>query len=145
MKWAFAAFVLFVMGMIGVMIFLFFTATTVPNEQDYYVLKEAAEAAMIDSIDIAYYRLTGEIKINQEKFVTNFYHRFYSVSTYGKGDYSIEYYDISESPAKVSIKIIDNTRNYILFNSNVDSSDSGLKTRIYNELTLIIDGKKGNC
>lgn len=145
MKWSFAVIGVFLLGIIGVVVIMFFMETTVTNEQDYYALKEAAEAAMIDSIDIAYYRLTGEIKISKDKFVTNFHHRFAEVATYGEGNYTIEWYDIIESPAKISIRIVDNTRKYTIFDTKVDSDDDKLQARIVNELSLIIDGEKGYC
>ena len=34
------------------------------KEADYYLLKETSEAAMLDSVDIGYYRMTGHIKID---------------------------------------------------------------------------------
>ncbi len=145
MKWSFAAIGVFLLGFIGIVIILFFTEATVSNEQDYYTLKEAAEASMIDSIDIAYYRLTGDIKISQEKFVDVFTRRFSQVSTYGQGNYSIDFYQIIESPAKVSIRIVDNTKKYTLLNTSVDSENSKLQAKIVNELSLIINGKKSSC
>ena len=145
MKWSFAVIGIFILSFIGIVFILFVTESNVTNEQDYYALKEAAEAAMIDSIDIAYYRLTGEIKISQEKFVTSFRQRFIQTATYGAGDYTIQWYDFSESPAKVSIRIIDNTNKYAILNFNADAEDSDLQSKIVNELSVIVDGEKGYC
>ena len=36
--------------------------------KDYYLLKEVTEAAMIDAIDLVYYRQTGDLKIIKEKY-----------------------------------------------------------------------------
>ena len=83
MKWSFATVGLIMMGLFGFIIIIMFNEITVSNEQDYYTLKDATEAAMIESVDVAYYRLTGEIKMNQEKFVENFTRRFTETSTFG--------------------------------------------------------------
>ena len=81
MKWSFAAVGLILIGLFGIIIIMLFNEITVSNEQDYMTLKDATEAAMIESIDVAYYRLTGEIKMSQEKFVENFTRRFTETST----------------------------------------------------------------
>ena len=137
MKWSFATLGVIMIGLFGIVIILLFNEITVSNEQDYYTLKDATEAAMIESIDVAYYRLTGEIKMSQEKFVENFTRRFTETSTFGQGNYSIEFYQISETPPKVSLRIVDNTNSYNIytFNSNVEET----QTKIINELSAILD------
>ena len=137
MKWSFASIGLIIIGFFGLVIILLFNEITVSNEQDYYTLKDATEAAMIESVDVAYYRLTGEIKISQEKFVENFTRRFTETSTFGQGNYSIEFYQISETPPKVSLRIVDNTNSYNIytFNSDVEAT----QTKIINELSAILD------
>ena len=72
MKWSFASVGLVAAGLVGVVIILLFQNLTVNNEEDYYLLKEILEASMIDSVDLAYYRDTGKLKIVQEKLVENF-------------------------------------------------------------------------
>ena len=141
MKWSFASLGVIMVGLFGILIIMLFNEITVSNEQDYYTLKDATEAAMIESVDIAYYRLTGEIKISQEKFVENFTRRFTETSTFGQGDYSIEYYQIIESPAKVSLRIVDNTNGYNIYNT-FDSSLGETRATIVNELSAILDGYK---
>ena len=137
MKWSFATAGLIIIGLFGIVIIMLFHEITVSNEQDYYTLKEATEAAMLESVDIAYYRLTGDIKISQEKFVENFARRFKKSATFGQGDYIIEYYQIIEYPAKVSLRIIDPTNTYNVY--KVETS-----TNIVNELSAIIDGYELN-
>lgn len=138
MKWSFASVGLIMIGLFGIIIIMLFNEITVSNEQDYYTLKEATEAAMIESIDIAYYRLTGDIKISQEKFVENFTRRFTETSTFGQGNYNIEYYEISESPPKVSLRIVDATNSYNIYNTySVDVDATQLD--IVNELSAILD------
>ena len=137
MKWSFASVGVILIGLFGIVIILMFNEITVSNEQDYQTLKEAAEAAMIEAVDVAYYRLTGEIKISQEKFVENFTRRFTETSTFGQGNYDIEFYQISETPPKVSLRIVDNTNKYNIytFNSDVEQTE----TKIVNELSAILD------
>ena len=115
-----------------------FNEITVSNEQDYYTLKDATEAAMIESIDVAYYRLTGELKMSQEKFVENFTRRFTETSTFGQGNYDIIYHQISETPPKVSLRIVDATNSYNIYNTfSVDLDPT--QVNIVNELSAILD------
>lgn len=141
MKWSFASVGVIVMGLFGLLIIILFSEITVSNEQDYYTLKDATEAAMIESIDIAYYRLTGEIKMSQEKFVENFTRRFSETSTFGQGNYSIEFYQISEYPAKVSLRIVDSTKSYNIYNTYSVDIDA-TQINVVNELSAILDGYK---
>ncbi len=136
MKWSFASVATIVLGIFGLFIILLFSEITVSNEQDYYSLKEATEAAMIESVDIAYYRLTGDVKIVKEKFVENFTRRFTETSTFGQGNYQIDFYQISETPPKVSIRIIDKTTNYRIYSYDSENYN------ILNEITAILDTYK---
>lgn len=136
MKWSFASVATIVLGIFGLFIILLFSEITVSNEQDYYSLKEATEAAMIESVDIAYYRLTGDVKIVKEKFVENFTRRFTETSTFGQGNYQIDFYQISETPPKVSIRILDKTTNYSIYSYDSESYN------ILNEITAILDTYK---
>ena len=148
MKWSFASIGLIILGLFGIMIIMLFNDITVSNEQDYYTLKYATEASMIEAVDVAYYRLTGEIKINQEKFVENFTRRFAQTSTFGQGNYGIEFYQIIEYPAKVSLRIIDYTDGYNIYTYNnkytstYDVHVDTTQAKIVNELSAILDGYK---
>ena len=141
MKWSFAAVGLIMIGLFGILIILLFNEITVSNEQDYYTLKDATEAAMIESVDVAYYRLTGEIKISKEKFVENFTRRFVETSTFGQGNYDIQFYQIVECPAKVSLRIVDSTNSYNIYNTFSTELDA-TQLNIVNELSAILDGYK---
>ena len=141
MKWSFASIGVIIMGLFGLLIIILFNESTVSNEQDYYTLKDATEAAMIESIDVAYYRLTGEIKMSKEKFVENFTRRFTETSTFGQGNYNIEFYQISVSPAKVSLRIIDSTNSYNIYNTYSVDIDA-TQINVVNELSAILDGYK---
>ncbi len=139
MKWSFAAVGLIIIGLFGIMIIVLFHEITVSNEQDYFTLKEATEASMIEAVDTTYYRLTGKIKMSAEKFVENFTQRFTKSATFGQGNYYIEFYQIIEYPAKVSLRIVDATNSYSIFTSFDDSLGS-TQTNIVNELSAILDG-----
>lgn len=105
MKWSFATVGVIMLGIIGVAIILLFQSITTNNENDYYLLKEVTEAAMIDAIDIPYYRETGDLKIVKEKFVENFTRRFAESTIFVSSTYTIKSYDIIETPPKVSVVI----------------------------------------
>ena len=139
MKWSFASVGLIMLGLFGIVIIMLFNDITVSNEQDYYTLKYATEASMLEAVDVAYYRLTGEIKISKEKFVENFTRRFTETSTFGQGNYGINFYQILEYPAKVSLEIYDKTSGYNIYtyNSSVDTTQAD----IVNRLSAILDGE----
>lgn len=141
MKWSFASLGVIVMGLFGLLIIILFNEITVSNEQDYYNLKDAAEAAMYESVDISYYRLTGKIKISQEKFVENFTRRFTETSTFGQGNYGIIFYELSEIPAKVSLRVVDLTNEYNIYNSfNGGEVDiDATQITVVNELSAILE------
>ena len=75
------------------------------NELDYYLLRDTTEAAMIDAVDVGYYRVSGGvIRIDKEKFVENFVRRFADAVQQDR-NYDLRFYDINETPPKVSIKV----------------------------------------
>ena len=74
------------------------------GELDYYLVKETAEAAMEDAIDVEYYRLNSLIRIDKEKFVESFLRRF-ADNVDNTRSYKIGFYDINEVPPKVSVKV----------------------------------------
>lgn len=80
MKWSFASVGMIVLGIIGVMVIVLFQQITTSNENDYYLLKEITEASMIESIDLKYYRETGDLKIIKEKFVENFTKKIFRIN-----------------------------------------------------------------
>lgn len=136
MKWSFANVSLLIFGFFGILIVTFFNELTVSNEQDYYTLKDAVEASMFEAVDVTYFRLTGSIKINQEKFVENLTRRFSEVATFGEGNYNLEFYQISESPPKVSVRVVDATNSYNIFGT---FGTDPTQINIVNEVTAIMD------
>ena len=131
MKWAFSSVGMVAAGLVGIMIILLFQELTVNNEEEYYLLKEITEAAMIDSVDLAYYRDKGRLKIVQEKFVENFVRRFAeSASVLNTKNYSIEFFDIMEMPPKASVILHTTTRDYTIFGNTFEPQDYGVENSL---------------
>ena len=78
------------------------------SELDYYLVKETSEAAMIDAIDVGYYRENGLLRIYKEKFVESFIRRF-ADSVDNTRNYQVSFYDLNEVPPKVSVKVDSST------------------------------------
>ena len=91
-------------GIFSIFFIYFFQSITNTDEHNYHLLKETTEAAMVDAIDLATYRESGEVKIDREKFIENFLRRFAESATLSR-TYKIEIYDINEEPPKVSLKV----------------------------------------
>ena len=121
------AYFFIVMGILGLVIINTSSNLLMTNEQDYYILKEVTEAAMIDAIDYRAFRdglgydgvtpytdsesmhcITGKpgtIRILKEKFVENFTFRFANAVDMAK-KYKLVLNDIQECPPKVSVTLI---------------------------------------
>ncbi len=127
MKWSFESVGVIGFCLIGLTILFLFGVLTINNESDYYNLKETTEAAMLESIDIAYYRDTGELKLVQERFVENFIKRFTATVGFGTSGYNIIFEDIIERPVKVSIVISSSTGDYQVMG---DTSSYEIKNKI---------------
>lgn len=93
------------------------------NELDYYLLRETTEAAMTDAVDVGYYRLSGLIRIDKEKFVESFVRRF-SENVSNARTYDIGFYDINETPPKVSVLVQSDTA------SSINGESVGISNRI---------------
>lgn len=78
------------------------------SELDYYLVKETAEAAMIDAVDVKYYRENGLLRVDKEKFVESFLRRF-ADSVDNTRNYQVAFYDLNEVPPKVSVKVDSST------------------------------------
>lgn len=139
MKWSFASVGLIVFGLIGLAIIILFQNITTNNENDYYLLKEATEASMIDAINMDYYRETGELKITKEKFVESFTRRFAESTVFASSEYTINYFDIMEEPPKVTVSINTGIGEYTIYQ---DTSDY----HVANTLSAILEyyGKDGS-
>ena len=104
MKESFWGYLVTIFGVVSIAIVYLFQTITNLNEHNYTLLKETTEAAMIDALDLATYRQTGIVRIDQEKFVENFVRRFANNVQLAK-EYKIEIFDVHEEPPKVSIKV----------------------------------------
>ena len=79
------------------------------NELDYYLLEETTEAAMLDAVDIAYYRESGgTLRMDREKFAESFLRRF-AASINASRNYRIRIIDLNEIPPKVSVQVDSST------------------------------------
>ncbi len=98
------------------------------NELDYYLLRETTEAAMTDAVDVGYYRLSGLLRIDKEKFVESFVRRF-SENVSNSRTYDIGFYDINETPPKVSV----------LVQSETTASVNGESLSLSNQIDVILE------
>ena len=98
------------------------------NELDYHLLKETTEAAMTDAVDVGYYRLSGLLRIDKEKFVESFVRRF-AQNVSNSRTYDIGFYDINETPPKVSV----------LVQSETAASVNGESLSLSNKVDVILE------
>lgn len=149
-----------ILGIFAAAILLLFGSLSVKDEQNYYLLKEVTEAAMLDSVDKIAYEVgltqeevdnnesvlcvsgkPGTIRIIKEQFVENFTRRFAEVVGIN-ADYTIKFYDIDECPPKVSVRIISNQnyswlRRVMTGEFNLDEDNK----EIINDLNAILESK----
>ena len=120
MKYAFWGFGLIMAGLFGLFFIVMFQEITINNEAEYYVLKEAMEASMLESVDWACYRIGAsngckdetDLKISEQKFVENFTRRFAKSINGSVQSYTIEFYDIMEMPPKATVVIKGKTKSF---------------------------------
>ena len=111
-------------GILGIVLINIFSNVLITNEQNYILLKETTEAAMMDAVDVQAYMeglghdyvdsdsdavdckagVSGTVRIQQEKFVESFLRRFASNVSLSKA-YKITFHTIQECPPKVSVSI----------------------------------------
>lgn len=103
MKEAFWGVLIVLLGLFGIVVVNVFQNVTVDNDRVYYLIKESTEAAAFDALDLSYYRLTGDLRIVEDKFVENLTRRFAENVTIG--DYTIIVEDINELPPKISLRV----------------------------------------
>ena len=105
---------LIVLGIAIVVVMMLINNITTTSSEDYYLIKEIAQSAMVDSVDYAYYRQYSELRIHKEKFVENFVRRF-AESVSLSNTYTVEFYDIYEAPPKVSVRVSSDTNSFNIF------------------------------
>ena len=98
-------------GIIAIIFIFFMQRVTTSDQHNYTLLRETAEAAMYDALDMERYNNEGNtegessgIAIDREKFIESFMRRFADNASLSR-TYKIEIYDINEEPPKVSIKV----------------------------------------
>ena len=98
------------------------------------LLKDTVEAAMLDAVDLSYYRVSGGvIRMDKEKFVENFTRRF-AESVSDDKDYQVKVYDIYEIPPKVTIQV----------GSSTTATFEGEGLDIVNRISGILESKYNN-
>ena len=103
MKEAFWGALIVILGLFGIVVVNIFQNVTIDNDRVYYLIKESTEASAFDALDLTYYRLTGNLRIVEDKFVENLTRRFAENITIG--DYTIVVEDVNEMPPKVSLRV----------------------------------------
>lgn len=99
-----------VLGVFVTVIMMLISNVTTSNTQEYYLVKEVTEAAMIDAVNYGYYRKYGELKIDREKFIESFLRRFAENVSFDT--YQIDFYDIYEAPPKASVKVTSKSKTF---------------------------------
>ena len=122
-----------VLGLFVVAILLLTNKATTTSTQDYYQLKEVANSAIYDSIDYPYFQQTREIRIHKEAFVENFLRRF-AETVSPSNTYNVEFFDLFESPPKVSIRVSTETGGFIV---GRDTDSTNLD--VVNSIDLIVE------
>lgn len=102
---------LIVLGIFIIMVLLLVQNLTTSNTEDYYLVKEITENAIIDAVDYGYYRIYGEIKINKEKFYESFMRRFAEEASI-ISTYDIYFGEVYEAPPKVSVLVSSKTGSF---------------------------------
>lgn len=97
-----------ILALMGLLLINVISNYSTGSELDYYLVKETAEAAMEDAIDVKYYRDNYALRIDKDKFVESFLRRF-ADSVDNTRYYRIGFYDLNEVPPKVSIKVDSST------------------------------------
>ena len=128
MREAFWGYAVIFLGIIIVMVMWFIANVTRTDQNNYNLLKETTEAAMLDALNLGAYRgPEGTIKMDEQKFVENFIRRFAENADLAN-NYVIEIYDVNEVPPKVSLKVssvksVNATGEYLEFDitNNIDA------------------------
>lgn len=81
---------------------------TTTHEQDVFMMNEVMQGAMYEAVDYGYYRDTGILKINTEKFTENFVRRFAETVNINK-NYRLDFYSIYENPPAASVRVTTST------------------------------------
>lgn len=109
--------VLFGIAITGLMISV--NGITSTSTKDTYTSREIVEAAMLESIDYAYYREYNEVKMNKEVFMEKLIKKLANVM--GSTDtYEVNFYEMYECPPKVSVEIKSHSGTSFISTSDYD-------------------------
>lgn len=133
MKESYWGYWIIVLGIFVIVVMMLISNVTTTNTQDYYLIKEVTEAAMVDAVDFGYYRESGELRINREKYVENFLRRFAENVTLNT--YQVDFYNIYETPPKVSVKVTTKSNTYRI---NADEASFDIVNKV--DAILELDG-----
>ena len=131
MKESYWGYWLIALGVFIIIIMMLISNVSTSSTQDYYLIKEISEAAMVDAIDYGYYRESGELRINREKFVENFLRRF--AENVALSTYQVDFYNIYEAPPKASVQVTTKSNTYQI---NSDSTSFDIVNRVDGILEL---------
>lgn len=143
------------LGLMAVGLLLLFSSINTKNEQNYYLLKEVTQNAMMDSLDrdtqknglssdkevensSCPYGKPGTLRIVTEAFLESFTRRWAEAASTSK-KYKIEIFDIQECPPKVSLRVTsteDSSWVRRLFRGTNTGND---EVEIVNELSAILE------
>ena len=112
MKETYWGYWLIILGVFVVVIMMLISNITTQNTEEYYLVKEVTEAAMVDAVNYGYYREYGELKIDAEKFMESFIRRF--AQNVSLNTYYISFYGVYEAPPKVSVEVTSKTRSFMV-------------------------------
>lgn len=133
MKESYWGYWLVVLGVFIIVVLLLVQSLTSSNSQDYYLVKDITEAAMVDAIDYAYYLQYGEVKINKETFAKSFLSRFAEEASINTV-YTVTITEIYEAPPKVSVKVASKSSSF-----GIETSDETFD--IINKVDAILESK----
>lgn len=120
MKESMWGYLLIALGLLILLVMFLVYNYSTANESDYYLLREATEAAMIDSVDRGIYYYNAEVVIEKEKFVENFIRRFSEITNINRS-YKIEFFEIQEDPPKVSVRVTTTTGEHTFNSETIDA------------------------
>ena len=113
MKESYWGYWLVILGIFIIVVMMLTQDATTISSQDYYQLKEAANASVLDSIDYDYFAATNDIRMHKEVFVANFLKRFVQ-SVDATNTYRIDFIDLYESPPKVSVRVSTKSNSFMV-------------------------------
>ena len=133
MKYSFWGFGMIMLGLFGLVFLVMFESITINNESEYYVLKEAMEASMLESVDFACYRI-GTDSENPDDGCGDDDVKIAASISGDVSQYKLQFYDIIEKPPKATVVISGKTQEYVL-----STKGNGNSFELVNDLNGILE------